>query len=32
MANQFLIDVSNISFHENNAAANALLKKKKKKR
>ena len=27
MANQFLINVSNLSFHENNAAVNALLKK-----
>jgi hypothetical protein len=32
MADQFLIYVSNLSFHENNAAANALLKKKRKEK
>jgi hypothetical protein len=29
MVHQFLIDVSNLSFHENNAVVNALLKKKR---
>jgi hypothetical protein len=31
IGHQFLINVSNLSFHENNAAVNALLKQKKKK-
>jgi hypothetical protein len=31
ITHQFLINVSNLSFHENNAAVNALLKKRKKK-
>lgn len=31
IAHQFPINVSNLSFHENNAAFNALLKQKKKK-
>jgi len=30
IAHQFLINVSNLSFHENNAAVNALLKQIKK--
>jgi hypothetical protein len=31
IAQQFLINASNLSFHKNNAAVNALLKQKKNK-